>query len=264
MTNMPLHILIIGATGSVGRQVTTEALAQGYRVSALSRSTSRAATLPNDVQKVIGDLSRAETLTDALHDIDAVIFTHGSDGMGKAGSQSVDYGGVRNVLFALRNKPVRVVLMTAIGVTNRDGSYNRRTEAHDWKRRAERLVRASGHPYTIVRPGWFDYNAADELQLQFLQGDRRQSGTPADGGIARHQLAQVLVASVSCANAVGKTFELIASRGPAPQTLDPLFAALSPDVADNNDGVFDAANMPLQQEPTQVLSELEQIAVSRT
>jgi uncharacterized protein YbjT (DUF2867 family) len=261
---MPLHILLIGATGSVGRQVTAEALAQGYRVSALSRSTSRAATLPNGVHKVIGDLSHAETLADALHDIDAVIFTHGSDGMGKAGSQSVDYGGVRNVLFALRNKPVRVVLMTAIGVTNRDGSYNRRTEAHDWKRRAERLVRASGHPYTIVRPGWFDYNAANEQQLQFLQGDRRQSGTPADGGIARRQLAQVLVASVSCDDAVGKTFELIANRGPAPQTLTPLFAALTPDTADNNDGVFDTANMPLQNEPAQVLSELEQIAASRT
>jgi uncharacterized protein YbjT (DUF2867 family) len=46
----------------------------------------------------------------------------------------------------------------AIGVTNRDGNYNRQAEAHDWKRRGERLVRASGLPYTIVRPGWFDYN----------------------------------------------------------------------------------------------------------
>jgi len=41
-----------------------------------------------------------------------------------------------------------------IGVTNREGDYNRQTEAHDWKRRGERLVRASGLPYTIVRPGW--------------------------------------------------------------------------------------------------------------
>jgi uncharacterized protein YbjT (DUF2867 family) len=40
--------------------------------------------------------------------------------------------------------------MTSIGVTNRTGPYNRATEAHDWKRRSERLVRATGHPYTIV------------------------------------------------------------------------------------------------------------------
>jgi len=53
----------------------------------------------------------------------------------------------------------------------RTGSYNRSTESHDWKRRAERLVRPSGLPYTIVRPGWFDYNKADEHQLVFLQGE---------------------------------------------------------------------------------------------
>jgi len=48
--------------------------------------------------------------------------------------------------------------MTAIGVTNRSGSYNHETEVHDWKR-GPKAVRASGQPYTIVRPGWFDYNA---------------------------------------------------------------------------------------------------------
>jgi hypothetical protein len=37
--------------------------------------------------------------------------------------------------------------MTSIGVTNRVSAYNRSTEAHDWKRRSERLVRASGLPY---------------------------------------------------------------------------------------------------------------------
>ncbi|MEA3205179.1 MAG: hypothetical protein QOG92_805 [Verrucomicrobiota bacterium] len=74
---------------------------------------------------------------------------------GKVGAKTVDYGGVRNVLTALGKSKARIALMTAIGVTNRTGSYNRETESHDWKRRAERLVRRSGNEYTIVRPGWF-------------------------------------------------------------------------------------------------------------
>ena len=82
--------------------------------------------------------------------------------------------------------------MTAIGVTNRTGAYNLSTEAHDWKRRSERLVRASGLPYTIVRPGWFDYNAPDEHQLVLLQGDTRQAGNSSDGVIARRQIARNL------------------------------------------------------------------------
>src|SRR4029077_5754002 len=136
----------------------------------------------------------------------------GSDGGGKTGSERVDYGGVRNVLGALGGRSVRVALMTAIGVTNREGDYNRRTEAHDWKRRGERVRRVSGLPYTIVRPGWFDYNKPDEHRLVFLQGDRRHAGDPSDGVIARRQIAQVLVASLTSEAALRKSFELVATH----------------------------------------------------
>ena len=101
----------------------------------------------------------------------------------------------------------RIALMTSIGVTNRDGSYNRSTEAHDWKRRSERLARASGLPYTIVRPGWFDYNGPNEHQLVLLQGDTRQAGNSSGGVIARRQIAEVLVHSLNSDQAERKTFE---------------------------------------------------------
>ena len=129
--------------------------------------------------------------------------------------------------------------MTSIGVTNRTGSYNRSTESHDWKRRAERLVRASGLPYTIVRPGWFDYNKADEHQLVFLQGDTRQAGDSSDGVIARSQIAEVLVHSLSSDQALRKTFELSRPKVPPRRTLDDLFAALDPDLENGFDGVRD-------------------------
>jgi uncharacterized protein YbjT (DUF2867 family) len=122
---------------------------------------------------IVGDVTRPDTLPAAVAGIDAVVFTLGSDGAGKVGAENVDYGGVRNVLNALGSRPARVALMTSIGVTNRTGAYNRSTEAHDWKRRAERLVRASRMPYTIVRPGWFDYNGPDEHRLVLLQGCSR-------------------------------------------------------------------------------------------
>jgi hypothetical protein len=40
----------------------------------------------------------------------------------------VDYGGVRNVLAALGDRPAAIALMTSIGVTNRAGSYNQATQ----------------------------------------------------------------------------------------------------------------------------------------
>lgn len=157
-----MKVLIVGATGSIGRHVVEMSIEMGHQSKALVRSPKKRKLLPQGIEIVYGDVSVPETLTGIGDDIDAVIFTLGSDGLGRIGARAVDYGGVKNILQQLKHRRVRVALMTAIGVTEREGSYNRQTEAHDWKRRAERLVRASGHPYTIVRPGWFDYNKPNE------------------------------------------------------------------------------------------------------
>jgi uncharacterized protein YbjT (DUF2867 family) len=257
ITDRPLTVLVIGSTGSVGRLVVDEAVRAGHHVRALVRSPDRARDLPSGVQAVVAELTRAEGLFDAVRDVDAVVFTHGSNGS-KADMEAVDYGGVRSVLTALGDQPARVALMTLVGVTNRSSSYND-TEGPDWKRRSERLVRASGRPYTIVRPGWFDCNAPDEQLPVFLQGDQRRAGDPSDGAISRRQIAQVLVASLTSDAANSKTFELVAAAGGAPSDLEPLFAALDPDNADSLDGVRDEDNLPLSREPARVRADLDAV-----
>lgn len=142
--------------------------------------------------------------------------------------------------------------MTAIGVT-------RHTTGHDWKRRGERLVRASGRPYTIVRPGWFDYNEPDQQHLVMLQGDRRWAGDPSDGVVSRAQIAEVLVASLTSEAADHKTLELVAEDGPAEADLDPLFEALRSDPADALDVVLDRDNMALADEPPAVIADLDAV-----
>ncbi len=256
MTREQMTVLCVGATGSVGRHVIEEALRRGHAVRALVRSRAKAAGFPAQAEIVVGELTQPDTLAPAVAGVDAIVFTHGSNG-GKADTRAIDYGGVCNVLLALRGRRVRIALMTAIGVTDRTGAYNRRTEAHDWKRRSERLVRASGNAYTIVRPGWFDYNDATQHRLVMLQGDTRHAGTPADGVIARRQIAEVLVAGLTLDEARNKTFELVAETGPEPQDLAPLFFAVTADAGGAPDGVGDADNMPLDQEPAQVLADLK-------
>jgi uncharacterized protein YbjT (DUF2867 family) len=263
MTTRPTTVLVVGATGSIGRLVVAEAIKQGYTARALVRDRAKARRLPAEAEVVVGDLTRPDSLVAAVDGVDAVVFTHGSDRAGKAGAENVDYGGVRNILAALGSRPAGIALMTSIGVTNRSGSYNRSTEAHDWKRRSERLVRASGRPYTIVRPGWFDYNDADQHRLVLLQGDTRRAGNPSDGAIARGQIAQVLVSSLGAETAIGKTLELVAERGPAQGDLDPLFAALKADPPGALDGVHDTANMPPEDEPHRVRADLDALASRR-
>lgn len=256
MTIAQMKVLVVGATGSIGRLVVEEAIRQGHAVRALVRNPAKGRPLPPETQVVIGDVTRPDTLRGITDGVDAIVFTLGSDGLGKVGAETVDYGGVRNVLDALGRHRPRIALMTSIGVTDRAGRHNRATEAHDWKRRSERLVRASGLPYTIVRPGWFDDNAADQRRLVLLQGDKRRAGDPSDGVIARRQLAEALGRSLTSDQALRKTFELVAETGSEPDDFDALFAALEADPAGALDGVRDIENMPTAEEPQRVRDDL--------
>lgn len=248
MSESQLTVLIVGATGSIGRHVVTTSIGAGHRTRALARNPHRARDLHNAAEIVVGDLTDAASLQDAVADIDAVVFTHGDN----SNPEAVNYGAVRNVLRALDGRPVRIALMTTIGVTAlRDSSK--------WKRRGERLVRASGNEYTIVRPGWFDYNDNDQLQIAPRQGDTHHTGTPADGVIARRQIARVLVESLTNTEAVGRTFELVADHGQEQDDLTPVFAALQSDTPGSLDGFLDQDNLPLGEEPTPVLHELQRL-----
>jgi uncharacterized protein YbjT (DUF2867 family) len=85
-------VLVVGATGSIGRLVVDEALRQGHDTRALLRDPDRARGLPDEADVVVGDLTRPETLAPAVDGIDAVVFTHGAPG-GRDQTERVDYGG---------------------------------------------------------------------------------------------------------------------------------------------------------------------------
>jgi uncharacterized protein YbjT (DUF2867 family) len=244
-------VLVIGASGSIGKPAVAEAFSRGYQTRALVRAPAQAKLFPDGVQVVIGDLTRAETLHEAVKGVTGIIFTHGINGNDPQGAEQVNYGAVRNVLSVLK-APARIALMSTVGVT-------KPSVGHDWKRRGERLVRASGLPYTIVRPGWFDYNAADQHRLVMRQGDSHWAGSPSDGVVARTQIAQVLVASLTSPAANRKTLELVAEKGAAQTELEPLFSALPADPADGYDGMLDRDNLPLEKEPSTVIRELDAV-----
>lgn len=244
-------ILVVGASGSVGQPVVEQAFRQGYETRALVRDPKQARLFPEGVKIVVGDLTRPETLHEAVNGVTGIIFTHGIGGNDPKGAEQVNYGAVRNVLSVLK-APARIALMTTVGVT-------KPSVGHDWKRRGERLVRASGLPYTIVRPGWFDYNDSDQYQLVLRQGDTHWAGSPSDGVVSRRQIAQVLVDSLTSASANHKTFELVAEKGAAQTNLEPLFAALPADPTDQLDAINDRDNLPLKDEPKNVLRDIDTV-----
>ena len=64
-------ILMIGATGNIGSEVTRQLMAKGVEVRALVRDVAKAeAMLGSKVQWVTGDLSRPETVAAAMRGAD--------------------------------------------------------------------------------------------------------------------------------------------------------------------------------------------------
>jgi uncharacterized protein YbjT (DUF2867 family) len=239
-------VLMVGATGSVGVHAVEAAQRLGLRPRALVRDLKRAERLLPGVELVQGDLTDPASLAGAVRGAQAMVLTHGTDGAPET-RRRIDYGGVRNLLAAVDGgaRP-RVALMTSIYTTRDDIPGNT-----PWKWRAERLVRASGLPYTVVRPGWFDNAGPTERRLVLDQG-----GT-VDGGIARTQIAETLVRSLLTDAALGKTFELTAAEGPQQDDWDALFGALKADAPDSVDGVLDPPGLPLDAEPDDVRADLE-------
>lgn len=240
-------VLVVGATGSIGKFVVQAALDHGLRPRALVRDVRRAELLLPGVELVQGDLEDRASLHRAVAGAEALVLTHGSGADARPDARRhVDYGGVLNTLHALGDARPRTALMTSIYATRSDVPG-----ATPWKRRSERLLRASGLPYTIVRPGWFDHATPTQRRLVMDQA------ATADGAVARDQIAETLLQSLLNDDALGKTFELTAAEGPEPADWTRLFAALRPDAPNSLDAVLDPDDLPLTAEQPDLRADLE-------
>ncbi len=215
-------VLVAGATGGTGHEVVRELLANGYRVRVFVRDESKArASFGNDVEYAVGDVREITSITAALNGVDALISAVGA-GRGEPGNgpEFVDYGGVRNMAEAAVGLQ-QFVLVSSIGVTHEDNALNKMfNNVLIWKFKGEQALRASGVPYTIIRPGGLINEPGGQKSVTFAQGDDSL------GNIPRADLARVCVAALGSVAALNKTFEIFSGK-PAPvESLAELFTIL--------------------------------------
>lgn len=241
-------VAVIGATGQVGRVVVSEALARGLDVHAVTRDAARARrTLPQGVHIVEADSTSARALRPVIDGVDSVVLTHGgdSDGQGGASFYTVVVA-LLDALLAVGDTDAHISLMTTMNASHSAGLS--RYGFIEWKRRAERVLRASGRSYTIVRPGWFDLQRAGERRIALRQGDL----TTGQVGVDRRHVAQVLLDGASAPSGAGRTVEVFSVVGEPVTDLEPLVARTQADVPGALDGVLDTTVVPLEEEPERV------------
>jgi len=140
------RILVIGATGRVGRQVLSQLPATGLRVRALARNP-HAAGLPPHVDVVRGDLTLPETLDECLDGIDAVFLVWTAP--------------PATVCPALERIPkhARRILFPSAPLKTAHSFFQQPNPLRALGADIERLIETSGRQWTFLRPGMFASNA---------------------------------------------------------------------------------------------------------
>jgi putative NADH-flavin reductase len=156
-----MNVLVLGATGSVGRLVVEEALRRDHRVTALVRRPEKLGALA--VSAVEGDALDAGAVSRAVAGQDAVLYVLGA---GNVGRTTLFSESTRILLKAMSDQQVRrLICITGVGAgeTKEHGGflYDRiffplfTKHIYADKDVQEGLIRQSGLDWTIVRPAGF-------------------------------------------------------------------------------------------------------------
>lgn len=122
-----MKALVTGATGLIGNNLVRMLLDDGLEVRAMSTSSSSSAALQNlDVEPIEADIRDPGEVMRATQGVNVVFHCAGLVGLGWSGYEdyeSINVGGTKNIVKALRGRDVRLVQVSsvhALGVAWRD------------------------------------------------------------------------------------------------------------------------------------------------
>ena len=138
-------ILITGATGTVGSELTQQLLAAGQAVRVLTRDANRVSDLTGRAEIAVGDLDSPDELRIALDGVERVFLV--------TASTQHDV----NVLQAAKDVGVQHV----VKLSTLEAVDPLMAEHVKWHREREELIRASGLAWTFLRPTMFMSTALD-------------------------------------------------------------------------------------------------------
>ncbi|HEX9202264.1 MAG TPA: NAD(P)H-binding protein [Acidobacteriaceae bacterium] len=152
------RVLVIGGSGTVGRQVVSRLVATGAQVRALARNPG-AARLPQQVEVVRGDLTLPETLDACLEGMQTVFLVWTAPAAAVAPALERIAKHARRIVFL--SAPIK----TAHPLFQQPNSLRAMFE------QIERLIETSGLEWTFLRPGMFAANALSWWAPQIRVGD---------------------------------------------------------------------------------------------
>jgi len=161
-----MSLLIIGGTGTLGRQVVLQALTKGYQVRCLVRNFRKANFLKEwGVELVYGDLSRPETIPPCFKGISAVIDASTSRPNEFDSLKKVDWEGKLCLIEAAKAANIqRFIFFSAQNVEQFEN-----IPLMKLKYGIETKLKQSGVPYTIFRLTGFYQGLIEQYAIPILE-----------------------------------------------------------------------------------------------
>ncbi len=202
-------ILVTGATGHIGRELVTQLVAVGQPVRVFVRDPRKVAHLNPCVERAQGDLTQPDTLAAAMRGVESLFLV------------TFEIQQDRNALEVAQRAGVqRVVKLSTLEATDHVLQIGK------WSYECEELLRASGLPATMLRPGMFMSNTVE----WWGETIKSQSAVYFPGGKGRvapidpADVAAVAAAALTQPGHAGQAYEL---TGPELLTMGEMVALIS-------------------------------------
>ena len=153
------RVLVVGATGQLGRVITRKLVAAGTQVRAVARNRQALEQL-SGAEVAAVDLRNVPALTEACRGVDQIIATANNNmGTGATSPTRIDLSGYQNLCAAARNTGVRRLTYVSYKGVTQDAPV----DIFRIKWYIEDAIRRSGVPYIMLRPTAFMETWIDEV-----------------------------------------------------------------------------------------------------
>jgi len=210
-----MKITIAGAHGKIARLLHPKLIDRGYEVRGLIRKEEQKSDLEEmGVEPVVCDIEKELDISDAVGDVDAVVFAAGAGpGSGKERKWSVDRDGAIKLMRACANKEIRrYILISAMGLEDSRGDEVFQVYQKA-KKEADEALLNSGLNYTIIKPG----RLTDDDGTGKINAGKLESGE-----ISREDVAEVIAESLENKHTYYKVFDVLKGETPVSEALNSL------------------------------------------
>jgi uncharacterized protein YbjT (DUF2867 family) len=206
-----MRVLVVGGTGTLGRQIAKRAVHEGHTVRCMVRSPRKAAFLQEwGCELTRGDLLEPDSLDYALEGQEAIIDAATARATDPGSCYSVDWTGQQNLFHAAQKSHTKRFIFFSI--LNADQHLE--VPLMEIKARSEEWLMASNLDYTILRCAAFMQGLISQFAIPVLEGQTVWvSGVPTPIAYMNTQdLARFAVAALAREQCVRKSFPVVGPR----------------------------------------------------